>query len=105
MCPLEGGVLKNEEFLIPQGSLSCRGERMLMVDADGATKISDMERMEKALSKLAEDHVSNTHTHTLSHMHTHTHIYFLQTVPALAVGSRAHLQEQAVAEVCLLHTK
>ena len=29
-----------------------------MVDADGATKISDVERLEKALSKLAKDHVS-----------------------------------------------
>jgi dolichyl-phosphate beta-glucosyltransferase len=47
-----------------------------MLDADGATKISDMERLEEALSKLAKDH----------------------SVPALVVGSRAHLQEQAVAE-------
>lgn len=61
---------------VRMGTLSCRGERILMVDADGATKISDMEGLEKALSKHATDH----------------------TIPAVAVGSRAHLQEQAVAE-------
>lgn len=35
-----------------------------MVDADGATKISDLEKMEEALSKLADKHVSKTYTHT-----------------------------------------
>ena len=50
---------------VSQGTLSCRGERVLMVDADGATKITDMERLEKALSKLTDDHVSTyTYTHT-----------------------------------------
>jgi dolichyl-phosphate beta-glucosyltransferase len=65
----KGGAVK-------MGCLSCRGERVLMVDADGATKISDVERLEETLSRLAKDH----------------------TVPALVVGSRSHLQDQAVAE-------
>ena len=30
-----------------------------MVDADGATKISDVERLEETLSRLAKDHVSS----------------------------------------------
>ena len=48
-----------------QGALSCRGERILMVDADGATRISDVEQLEKALSNLAKDHVRYPfHTHT-----------------------------------------
>ena len=60
-----------------QGSLSARGERVLFLDADGATKISDMKCLEDALTDIAKD----------------------CNVPAIAVGSRAHLQDEAVANV------
>lgn len=58
------------------GCLSARGERILMVDADGATEITDIENLEKAMDGIAKDY----------------------SVPAVVVGSRAHLQEEAVAE-------
>lgn len=61
---------------IRMGTLSARGERVLMVDADGATDIPDIEKLEKALDEIAEDH----------------------KVAAIAIGSRAHLQQEAVAE-------
>lgn len=61
---------------VRMGSLSARGQRILFLDADAATEIADVERLEKALDEVASDH----------------------TVPALAVGSRAHLQHEAVAE-------
>ena len=57
--------------------LSSRGEKILMVDADGATKFSDLDKVEKALDELQggkED-------------------------MAVSVGSRAHLQDDAVAQV------
>ena len=52
-----------------------------MVDADGATKISDVERLEEALSKLAKDHVSSRVSLSrfslplFSHQIWHVHIY------------------------------
>jgi len=48
-----------------------------MLDADGATAIADIEQLEKAMDTLTKDH----------------------TVPAVVVGSRAHLQDEAVANV------
>ncbi len=41
-----------------QGCLSARGEKILFVDADGATRISDMNKLEQAIDKIAKDHVS-----------------------------------------------
>ena len=45
-----------------------------MVDADGATRISDVEQLEKALSNLAKDHVSYNFPHT--HMNTDVSLSF-----------------------------
>lgn len=42
-----------------QGSLSARGERILFLDADGATEITDLARLEKVLGELASDHVKS----------------------------------------------
>lgn len=40
-----------------QGSLSARGERILFLDADGATDINDLQRLETALGEAVSDHV------------------------------------------------
>ena len=40
-----------------QGCLSARGEKILFVDADGATRISDVIKLEQAIDKIAKDHV------------------------------------------------
>eukprot|EP00731_Ephydatia_muelleri_P030836 Em0022g350a len=61
---------------VRMGALSARGERILMLDADGATQIADMENLEKGLDTLVDSH----------------------NRPAVAVGSRAHLQGEAVAK-------
>ena len=63
-----------------QGVLSCRGEKILMVDADGATKFSDLDKVERALDELKGGKENM----------------------AISVGSRAHLQDDAVAQVCSL---
>ena len=41
----------------PQGMLSARGERLLMVDADGATLFKDIERLEKEMDRIAPESV------------------------------------------------
>ena len=38
--------------------LSARGERLLMVDADGASLFKDIERLEQEMDKLAPEWVS-----------------------------------------------
>eukprot|EP00118_Oscarella_pearsei_P017423 m.172681 g.172681 ORF g.172681 m.172681 type:complete len:259 (+) comp39084_c1_seq2:80-856(+) len=61
---------------VRMGMLSARGQHLLFADADGATKFSDFSNVEAGLKKVLTDENS----------------------PAIAVGSRAHLQDDAVAE-------
>ena len=37
---------------IPQGMFSSRGKELLMVDADGATKFSDLTKVQNSLHKI-----------------------------------------------------
>lgn len=60
------------------GMMSARGRYLLFADADGATKFSDFVKLEDALKDLC----SGT-------------LYWKQKV--IAIGSRAHLEEQAIA--------
>jgi dolichyl-phosphate beta-glucosyltransferase len=62
---------------VQQGMLHARGELLLMVDADGATRFADVERLEKQLASVVSQPGSNGH--------------------GVAVGSRKHLQSDAVA--------
>ncbi|KAM4859929.1 dolichyl-phosphate beta-glucosyltransferase isoform 4-T4 [Thomomys bottae] len=65
----KGGAVK-------MGVFSSRGEKILMADADGATKFPDVEKLEKGLNDLQPwpDHM------------------------AIACGSRAHLEKESVAQ-------
>jgi len=67
----KGGAVK-------RGMLCARGKYLLMVDADGATKFSDLSRLEEKLKSIEKNGIG------------------------LAVGSRAHLQQQAVAKRSVL---
>lgn len=61
---------------VRMGVLNSRGEKILMADADGATKFPDVEKLEKGLSDL-------------------------QPWPeqmAIACGSRAHLEKESIAQ-------
>ena len=61
------------------GMLHARGERLLMVDADGASRFEDLELLWAALDRLDEKRPNSA---------------------AIAVGSRAHLvQTEAVVKV------
>ncbi len=60
-----------------QGVFSSRGEKILMVDADGATKFEDLNSVERELDQFQGGNDGM----------------------AISVGSRAHLQDEAVATV------
>ncbi|VDL64980.1 unnamed protein product [Nippostrongylus brasiliensis] len=66
----KGGAVRN-------GVLHCSGKLVLFADADGATKFSDVEKLEKALTRMSGG--------------------LDETFPGVAVGSRAHMEEEATA--------
>lgn len=57
------------------GMQSARGEKLLFADADGATKFADFEKVEKSLDEMLKNGEN-----------------------AIAIGSRAHLEEEAKAQ-------
>jgi len=61
---------------VRMGIFCSRGRKILFVDADGATKFSDLDNVEKGLDDLHEG----------------------KNNMAVSVGSRAHLQDEAVAQ-------
>uniref|UniRef100_A0A0K8R6P3 Dolichyl-phosphate beta-glucosyltransferase n=1 Tax=Ixodes ricinus TaxID=34613 RepID=A0A0K8R6P3_IXORI len=63
------------------GMLSARGERLLFADADGATRFSDLAKLEQEADTL-----------------------FQQSPTAVVVGSRAHLEKESMAERSILRT-
>ena len=63
------------------GMFSSRGKELLMVDADGATRFSDLTKVQNNLHKIINGKESEL---------------------AIAVGSRAHMQDEAVAQRTLL---
>jgi dolichyl-phosphate beta-glucosyltransferase len=68
---------------VRHGMLYGSGERLLMADADGASKIEDLENLWKAMDELTPNNG-----------------------PAMVVGSRAHLvKSEAVVKVCLFYQK
>lgn len=40
---------------VKSGMLCSRGQRLLMMDADGATKVSDLERLEAKLAEISSE--------------------------------------------------
>ncbi|XP_073283455.1 uncharacterized protein [Primulina huaijiensis] len=78
---------------IRKGVLHSRGELILMLDADEATKVSDLEKLENQILTLAmEERKFGGSRASDSAMR-------ISDVPIAAFGSRAHLEEKALATV------
>ncbi|XP_050385729.1 uncharacterized protein LOC126802190 isoform X2 [Argentina anserina] len=72
---------------IRKGILHSRGELLLMLDADGATKVNDVEKLEKQIHAefmCGDSPASNSNSK-------------ISDIPIAAFGSRAHLEEKALA--------
>ncbi|KAB5544271.1 hypothetical protein DKX38_012383 [Salix brachista] len=78
---------------IRKGMLHSRGELLLMLDADGATEVTDLEKLENQIHAVAskEFHVGESTSSDSS--------FRISDIPLAAFGSRAHLEEQALATV------
>ncbi|XP_061752801.1 dolichyl-phosphate beta-glucosyltransferase [Nerophis ophidion] len=67
---------------VRMGTLSCRGRLILMADADGATKFSDVEKLEAGLKEISPE----------------------PDAMVISCGSRAHLEQEAVAQRSVFRT-
>ncbi|KAL6526743.1 hypothetical protein OROGR_015833 [Orobanche gracilis] len=76
---------------VKNGMLHSRGELLLMLDADGATKVSDLEKLENQIHALAVEEwgFGDSSASDLK--------LRISDVPIAAFGSRAHLEEKALA--------
>ncbi|KAK6145326.1 hypothetical protein DH2020_022146 [Rehmannia glutinosa] len=73
-----------------EGMLHSRGELLLMLDADGATKVTDLEKLENQIHAVAikERKFGDSSATDLN--------LRISDVPIAAFGSRAHLEEKAL---------
>ncbi|TVU02955.1 hypothetical protein EJB05_51500, partial [Eragrostis curvula] len=75
---------------VRKGMLHSRGELLLMLDADGATKVTDLEKLEAQVRTLAKEVKPSPGASTSSSQK-------LSDVEIAVFGSRAHLEKQALA--------
>ncbi|KAK9137260.1 hypothetical protein Sjap_007854 [Stephania japonica] len=74
---------------IRKGMLHSRGELLVMLDADGATKVNDLEKLEYQVGAVAEKELQLSMPCDSSSK--------ISDVPIAAFGSRAHLEAKALA--------
>ncbi|CAM6129726.1 unnamed protein product [Calypogeia fissa] len=74
---------------VRKGMLCSRGQLLLMLDADGATKITDLEKLESEMKRMMISRNSSTTTAFSPER--------MGQVPVTAFGSRAYLEKQALA--------
>ncbi|KAJ0705085.1 putative dolichyl-phosphate beta-glucosyltransferase [Helianthus annuus] len=72
---------------IRKGMLHSRGKLLLMLDADGATKVDDLEKLENQILAVAKK----------KHQSAGDSSEGIQDIPIVAFGSRAHLEKKALA--------
>ncbi|KAI3793340.1 hypothetical protein L1987_35957 [Smallanthus sonchifolius] len=72
---------------IRKGMLHSRGKLLLMLDADGATKVDDLEKLENQILAVAKT----------KHQSAGDLSEGIQDIPIVAFGSRAHLEKKALA--------
>ncbi|CAN6442594.1 unnamed protein product [Victoria cruziana] len=77
---------------IRNGILHARGALLLMLDADGATKITDLEKLEEQISISTKKKLNSREGD-----HSTSSAVSFSEVSVVAFGSRAHLEKQALA--------
>ncbi|XP_015962995.1 uncharacterized protein LOC107486935 [Arachis duranensis] len=76
---------------IRKGILHSRGELILMLDADGATKVTDLEKLENQIQVIAKKQFQQGKSSPSDPT------FRVSDIPVAAFGSRAHLEEKALA--------
>nr|KYP64978.1 Dolichyl-phosphate beta-glucosyltransferase [Cajanus cajan] len=78
---------------IRKGMLHSRGELLLMLDADGATKVTDLEKLENQIQAVAKREYHQGDSGDSDPR------FRISDIPVAVFGSRAHLEEKALATV------
>ncbi|XP_048326890.1 uncharacterized protein LOC107413474 isoform X2 [Ziziphus jujuba] len=76
---------------IRKGMLHSRGELLLMLDADGATNVNDLEKLENEVQTVARKEFK------LGDSASRDSNFRVSDIPISAFGSRAHLEDKALA--------
>lgn len=76
---------------VRKGMLCARGDLLLMLDADGATKITDLGKLEVEIKSMEEQQVVKGSSTT-----NNKSSQGLKDLSAVVFGSRAHLEKQAL---------
>lgn len=71
---------------VRHGMLHSRGERILFVDADGASRFEDLTLLNKAMDEMCNESFTNGHTSTSKDITKNSN-----DAKAIAIGSRAHM--------------
>lgn len=102
---------KGKGYAVKAGIMCSRGKLVLFMDADGATAIEEVEKLERALEAIQGERATerdadsttkgntagtNTNTNTNTNKNTNTNANANNSI--LVVGSRAHLQATATAK-------
>lgn len=87
---LKQGVNQGKGAAVRKGMLCSRGQLLLMLDADGASRITDLEKLEAQIANGVQKHQASSKQNLTSKLD-------VGSVPVVAFGSRAHLEKQALA--------
>eukprot|EP01135_Chromosphaera_perkinsii_P005473 Nk52_evm22s352 gene=Nk52_evmTU22s352 len=85
------------------GMMSARGRRILMVDADGASRMADLDKLENALDIVVGESLAEASASKGKRKFSRSQSESYE-MPAIAIGSRAHMVGDAVAKRTLLRT-
>jgi dolichyl-phosphate beta-glucosyltransferase len=96
---------RGKGFAVKAGMLCSRGANLLLMDADGATRVSEVEKLESTMKELlatGNSHgsggVLNSSAKSTSTATTTTTTLATASPLGFILGSRAHLQESAMAK-------
>ncbi|KAF3577446.1 hypothetical protein DY000_02028922, partial [Brassica cretica] len=90
LLTVQGRASRDKSFSY-EGMMHSRGELLLMLDADGATKVTDLEKLENQILAVARE--ENSIRDPTSKLVD----FRIGDVQVSAFGSRAHLEEKAIA--------
>lgn len=93
-------------YAVRAGMLVARGQRLLFMDADGATKVGDLEKLEAELQRISSGICPRPQQHTCAEATVgpwaNSGLDWLAGTKAealgMVVGSRAHLERDAIAQ-------
>ncbi|KAK9847091.1 hypothetical protein WJX84_007959 [Apatococcus fuscideae] len=86
---------RGKGYAVRTGMMICRGQLVLMMDADGATRVSDVERLEAALERVAVKGAGKVPNQM---QQAPSRVVVRNEGLAMAVGSRSHLENEALAQ-------